>query len=41
MRAVDELLNNEIQILSVDHVVFVPTCAEIRLNFTGMDVIHS
>jgi cytochrome c oxidase subunit 1 len=41
MRPVDELVETEIKLLTVDHIVYLPTSVQIRLNFTGADVIHS
>jgi cytochrome c oxidase subunit 1 len=41
MRPVDEIVDTEIRLLSVDNVVYLPTSVQIRLNFTGADVIHS
>ena len=41
MRALDELKKTEIALLSVDRAVYLPSNVQIRLNFTGADVIHS
>jgi heme/copper-type cytochrome/quinol oxidase subunit 2 len=41
MRPEDELEEDDIRLLSVDRVLFLPTGVQIRINFVGADVIHS
>jgi cytochrome c oxidase subunit 1 len=41
MRQDDDLVIGELRLLEVDRCLFLPTHTQIRLNFTGADVIHS
>jgi len=41
MRQEEDLLIDELRLLEVDRCLFLPTHMQIRLNFTGADVIHS
>jgi len=41
MRQDEDLLIDELRLLEVDRSLFLPTHTQIRLNFTGADVIHS
>jgi len=41
MRQDEDLLIDELRLLEVDRCLFLPTHTQIRLNFTGADVIHS
>jgi cytochrome c oxidase subunit 2 len=41
MRQEEDLLIDELRLLEVDRCLFLPTHTQIRLNFTGADVIHS
>jgi len=37
----DDLLFGELRLLEVDRSLILPTRIQIRLNFSGADVIHS
>jgi len=41
MRQRDDLLPGDLRLLEVDRVLLLPSLTQIRLNFTGADVIHS
>jgi len=41
MRQNDDLRPGDLRLLEVDRVLFLPAGIQIRLNFTGADVIHS
>lgn len=41
MRQDEDLIIDELRLLEVDRCLFLPTHTQIRLNFTGADVIHS
>ncbi len=41
MRQKDELQEGDLRLLEVDRVLLLPVWTQIRLNFTGADVIHS
>jgi heme/copper-type cytochrome/quinol oxidase subunit 2 len=41
MRQADDLVFGELRLLEVDRCLFLPAHTQIRLNFTGADVIHS
>jgi hypothetical protein len=41
MRQDDDLQFGELRLLEVDRSLFLPAYTQIRLNFTGADVIHS
>jgi cytochrome c oxidase subunit 2 len=41
MRQKDDLQPGDLRLLEVDRVLLLPVATQIRLNFTGADVIHS
>jgi heme/copper-type cytochrome/quinol oxidase subunit 2 len=41
MRQEEDLSNENLRLLEVDRALLLPVHASIRLNFTGVDVIHS
>jgi heme/copper-type cytochrome/quinol oxidase subunit 2 len=41
MRQEEDLANDNLRLLEVDRALILPVHTSIRLNFTGVDVIHS
>jgi heme/copper-type cytochrome/quinol oxidase subunit 2 len=41
MRQEDDLVLGDLRLLEVDRSLLLPTITQIRLSFTGADVIHS
>jgi len=41
MRQKDDIILGDLRLLEVDRSLILPTMTQIRLNFTGADVIHA